>query len=975
MNFIRDYNLRNAMILQFLANVIGILCLTYLNLLFLSTYPKNLLPYLFIAQSGVTFFIIILITPLLSQSNKFYEFGIQIIVAIIIILGILALKLNSYWMPFIFCIILCFTGILTGAIATSITNSLFNIREFKKKAKWINLAGSFGSILCGLSIPLIIKQSGSQVLLYLLVVLIVISGLFLVSFKSNFCKKENEASKSAMSYSLYRNYLVYIILLVIAYTFTDYALKTKISAVYNKNDIGVFMGYFFAICNIVDAMSQVFLFDKFLNRFSTVSLFAVLPIYWVISALLVLFYPSLLTIALLTAGWEALHSSNTIGRNLILNILPIRIAKQANYKIKGIIIPVSTCFVSIIILLIIHYLKYSIIASIVIIASCFLIFWVSKIFRSYEQTLKSSIQLKRFDYSMIESDRIQQELLRKVVLTSLQSKDVDEVKIGMALLNTLETFFLPKVVVKLLKSDSSDLRIQSAQLIKKYDNKAAAPEIVEQLSVEKNLAVISWLLDCLASLKPTLAKEIMQKYLINPKLILRKETMDSTFRAETLDTTKKINNSLHEMILDKEAKTRSAAIKIISDFGIKGFQNELISLISDGDLEVSKQAMSAVASQKITKAIPFIVMQLEKQKMFIQTMKILIIFDAASVPELQRYVINCKKLRGKLAAIRVISLIPNVKAEEAFSKIMQIKDFLICFAIAKQSAYRALRQGLSNHFKKQIRLYIDNEITLITILKNISNNESVLFKKLEINSRIFLIKKRCLYWFAAYTSSEGILKIMHNILNMEESKGVMQAKAIELLDLNLKDRDLAQKFSLAFDSYNVNFKTGQKSLIETLDPWLSRVLSYNEQKAADKTMHIMEKVILLRSVKLFHQLTSETLVVIANECECKEMVEGDVIFTEGDPPTGLYVVVSGIINIIRDKKTIAELHRNDFFGELSLLDEAPRLATAKSKEDGVLLFLSKETFDDIINDLPEILKSVVQTILGYLRKHITEEKT
>src|ERR1700722_14415723 len=106
MNFIRDYNLRNAMILQFLANVIGILCLTYLNLLFLSTYPKNLLPYLFIAQSGVTFFITILITPLLSQTKKYYEFGIQFVLSFIIIIGIFVLKLNTYWMPFIFCIIL-----------------------------------------------------------------------------------------------------------------------------------------------------------------------------------------------------------------------------------------------------------------------------------------------------------------------------------------------------------------------------------------------------------------------------------------------------------------------------------------------------------------------------------------------------------------------------------------------------------------------------------------------------------------------------------------------------------------------------------------------------------------------------------------------------------------------------------------------------------------------------------------------------
>ena len=52
---------------------------------------------------------------------------------------------------------------------------------------------------------------------------------------------------------------------------------------------------------------------------------------------------------------------------------------------------------------------------------------------------------------------------------------------------------------------------------------------------------------------------------------------------------------------------------------------------------------------------------------------------------------------------------------------MKTKDFLICFAIAKQLAYRALRPNLSDHFKIYIRQSILDEILLIRVLKEAHN--------------------------------------------------------------------------------------------------------------------------------------------------------------------------------------------------------------------------------------------------------------
>lgn len=193
---------------------------------------------------------------------------------------------------------------------------------------------------------------------------------------------------------------------------------------------------------------------------------------------------------------------------------------------------------------------------------------------------------------------------------------------------------MPNKVVELLKADLPDVRINAAQLIKKHSYQKAEQEIVKQLAVETDPAVISCLLDSLAVFHPKLEGKIIEEYLVNPKPILRIAAISCKLRLREPKNSQIILNFLHELLLQQEAKIRFFAIKSITDFKIHGFKNKIISLISDSGIEVSKQAI-AVALQKITEAIPIIITKFEKQKMFIQAMKALVAFDATAIPRLQ----------------------------------------------------------------------------------------------------------------------------------------------------------------------------------------------------------------------------------------------------------------------------------------------------------------------------------------------------
>lgn len=164
-----------------------------------------------------------------------------------------------------------------------------------------------------------------------------------------------------------------------------------------------------------------------------------------------------------------------------------------------------------------------------------------------------------------------------------------------------------------------------------------------------------------------------------------------------------------------------------------------------------------------------------------------------------------------------------------------------------------------------------------------------------------------------------------------------------------------------------------KPVEEYFDSWLKLVINTPLSNAPGLPMNNMQKVFVLRQVELFKHLPAEVLMIIAEEAELLSMPANLPVFSENDPPTGLYIIVAGNVKIIRQGNLLSELKENDFFGELALIDNAPRAGTALATSEGTLLFLNRDTFERITNDLPQVLRSVTQTVLRYLRTSLAKQ--
>lgn len=97
---------------------------------------------------------------------------------------------------------------------------------------------------------------------------------------------------------------------------------------------------------------------------------------------------------------------------------------------------------------------------------------------------------------------------------------------------------------------------------------------------------------------------------------------------------------------------------------------------------------------------------------------------------------------------------------------------------------------------------------------------------------------------------------------------------------------------------------------------------------------------------------------------------GTVLFREGEPGKEMYVVQSGKVRLTRtirgQEKTLADLPAGEFFGEMSIINEKPRTASAIVVEDAQLLVLDPRTFEAMIKANTEIAVRMIKKMAGRL---------
>lgn len=133
----------------------------------------------------------------------------------------------------------------------------------------------------------------------------------------------------------------------------------------------------------------------------------------------------------------------------------------------------------------------------------------------------------------------------------------------------------------------------------------------------------------------------------------------------------------------------------------------------------------------------------------------------------------------------------------------------------------------------------------------------------------------------------------------------------------------------------------------------------------------------LQVVPFFANLPDEHATELAKSLVPRRFAPGQVIFHLGDPGGLLYLISRGKVKISHtttegQEVVLAILGPGDFFGELALLDDAPRSATAVALEATETWTLHREEFMHYLTDNPDFALHVLKTLARHIRRLNTQ---
>jgi CRP-like cAMP-binding protein len=128
----------------------------------------------------------------------------------------------------------------------------------------------------------------------------------------------------------------------------------------------------------------------------------------------------------------------------------------------------------------------------------------------------------------------------------------------------------------------------------------------------------------------------------------------------------------------------------------------------------------------------------------------------------------------------------------------------------------------------------------------------------------------------------------------------------------------------------------------------------------------------LGKVDLFKFLKKDALELLAAQMRLVQLPAGPII-RENDPADGLYIIKSGLARVstsAKDEKSeavLAVLRPGNAFGELALIDGAPRSATITALQPVECYFLPREAFLDSLGKHPEIALGMLPAVTAMVR--------
>jgi CRP-like cAMP-binding protein len=123
----------------------------------------------------------------------------------------------------------------------------------------------------------------------------------------------------------------------------------------------------------------------------------------------------------------------------------------------------------------------------------------------------------------------------------------------------------------------------------------------------------------------------------------------------------------------------------------------------------------------------------------------------------------------------------------------------------------------------------------------------------------------------------------------------------------------------------------------------------------------------LQQVPLFAACSRKDLQLVARRAEDVRVAAGKTLVSEGDTGHEFFVILEGSAKVSRQGRKIASIGPGGAFGELALLEKAPRNATVTAETDMELVVLGQREFAGLIDEVPGFARKLLAGMAKRLR--------
>lgn len=124
----------------------------------------------------------------------------------------------------------------------------------------------------------------------------------------------------------------------------------------------------------------------------------------------------------------------------------------------------------------------------------------------------------------------------------------------------------------------------------------------------------------------------------------------------------------------------------------------------------------------------------------------------------------------------------------------------------------------------------------------------------------------------------------------------------------------------------------------------------------------------LKAVPFFSGLSKRELDAVAREVDELDFPAGRELIRQGEFGHEFFVIVEGTAAVLQDGAEIAEMSPGDFFGELALLDAAPRTATVEAESEVLTMRLGRTAFQKVLDSEPKVALAMLRTLAARMRE-------